>query len=219
MTSAEYWNAYAGAIVLSRKSTLPKIWQWLHDNATQWEIMSRDGESSKNLLALDRIDRETLGLLGECPAEAWLKMCSGTGATQMGAVGLSWCRDARLADVWDMWTASQVPLKPTPVYRRPARMLNPALVGDETSLRRIVDRAKSDIFTACVHAARAGQNIVIDIPTSEIRTVPSVVASFVLYDLQRAPKDGPVEREFTAYWSGRISRDHDDARKSESEIS
>ena len=136
MDALPEWNALAGARLARGDVPLPKVWQRLHDNAAQWSIMHRSGMGAHNLKALDGIDRDILGRLSGVEASAWTSLCDGAGATLMGAVGLSWCEGAALADVWAMWTSTGVPLLPRGSHRRPARLLNPELVGSQNGATR-----------------------------------------------------------------------------------
>lgn len=197
------WSADKGALMMPGGASLPKIWQRLHDNAKQWVILSDARALQKNLTALDSIDLDLLGRLSGCPADAWKLLCFGAGRTLMGAVGLSWCRDAKLSDVWDMWSSSGIPLLSPPIFRRPARLLNPELVGETVSLRAIVADTQSDVFLACVRAVRADANIQIDIEKAAIPQVPAVLAHFITDSIAKRGGDAPLDQAFLHYWSGR----------------
>jgi hypothetical protein len=194
-------TAYKGAIILRGNLALPKLWQRLHDNAHQWGIMLDMPDQKKNLVALDSIDLDLLGRLAECPAEAWKLICFGAGATVMGAVGLSWCKGAVLADVWHVWAMTGLALLSHPIARRPARLLNPALVGETTSLHAILADAPNDPFLACVQAARAWSAISIDIDETAFAHVPVPVASFVCDAAKGRQMTGPRDQAFAACWS------------------
>lgn len=203
MQNIPEWSASKGAIIMPGRVTLPKIWQRLHDNATQWAILFDAKASPKNLAALDSVDLDLLGRLSECPADAWRAICSGAGNTLMGAVGLSWCRDVELMDVWNVWASSGLPLLSPPVCRRPARLLNPRLVGDTLSLNAMTTDSSDDSFLACVRAARAGSDILVDIEQTRVPHVPAVLAHFVLDAIRDRVVAGPQDRAFVDHWSRR----------------
>ena len=180
MTGPVNWASLEGARLVEGDVPLPKIWQRLHDNATQWVIMANAGSAEKNLSALDKIDTDLLTRLSMAAAPDWRKMCEGAGITQMGAVGLSWCAGASLSDVWSMWSMAGQPLLPLPAFLRPARLLNPDLVGTGTKLSEIMNGAETDPFLACARCARAGAALEIDLSERQMSELAPEVLRFVL---------------------------------------
>lgn len=201
MTQSLSWSSLDGAHLLDGDVPLPKIWQRLHDNATQWVIMSGVAGQTKNLAALDEIDRGLLKRLTEADAANWQQLCVGAGATQMGAVSLSWCGGASLTDVWSLWSASGVALGPTPQFRRPAQLLNPDLIGENTRLSDILNVSKSDTFAACIRCARAGSDLLFDVPDEQVQLVPPDVARFLVDAVECDLMVSEQADFFFEYWS------------------
>lgn len=113
-------------------------WFILHINAQSWSKIFHESKSIKSGAFIDKEDAAIFAKLSTQKCARWIKLCEALSWTSYGAVALSWCEGARLADVWSGWLASGFPLKPLPEYERPARFLNPALVPQTASLREVV---------------------------------------------------------------------------------
>jgi hypothetical protein len=116
-----------GPMLLGNDTTLPRLWDWLHNNAMRWAHLYRSSPGHRNLAQLDQVDRDNLALLQDCPAARWTMLCRAAGVTELGAAALSWCSEATEAAVWEMWRAAKPGLEPSPEFLRPTRLLAPAI--------------------------------------------------------------------------------------------
>ena len=198
------WIAYTGAHMVAPKASLPKIWIRLHDNAVQWTIMRNNRALRKNLDAVDGIDLDLMSMLSNASAAQWIDLCKGAGATVPGAIGLSWCADAKVEDVWAMWFESGVSLRPDPVARRFARMLNPALVQDTVSVSEIAAQAQRDVFPACIAVLRMNGTLNWDLPADRIASIPPVLAEFLLHEIGSIADRPQGMQAFVDHWSSRV---------------
>lgn len=180
--------------------SLPAIWQRLHDNNSSWTLLHTHRPAKKNLIALDNIDLKLLKSLEKCLANRWISLCVGAGQTQIGAVGLSWCSDATLSDVWSMWMDAKKPLMPNACDARPVRLLNPALLNEEHQLSAILRTYHADSFSTCVHIIRAGRHLDLDLDPTTIPRIPREIAGFIFEALHERGTSDRQYLEFINYW-------------------
>lgn len=199
------WIAYRGARMVGEKASLPKLWTRLHDNAVQWTIMCKQRAKKRNLDALNNIDLELMQMLSNCTDGRWIQLCKGAGETVPGAIGLSWCDDARIEDVWSMWFESGVPLGTDPVSRRFARLLNPALIEDVSNVSGLLRIAEKDVFLACVCLLRAEQPLIWDVSGESMQKAPDALAEFMLREFRHVESKPPSMQAFVDHWSARMA--------------
>ncbi|CUH78198.1 hypothetical protein TRM7557_01765 [Tritonibacter multivorans] len=186
MNDTTLLSPFTGAQLIGHETSLPKVWQRLHDNAFQWSHMLQTQAKQKNLDALDAIDLGLLSLLSDCPAKAWLTLCQGAGGTVMGAVALSWCQGAKLSEVRALWATSGVNITPVESFLRPARLLNPDMVQDQTSLKAILAETCDDIFLTAVKVVRAGRRLQLDLTEPEMQNLPFPLDLLIFHSQREA---------------------------------
>lgn len=171
-----------------------------------WEAGSEDRE------IYDALSYEFLGDLRKVSAEDWSNICGGLGHSVYGAVALSWCQGATLAQVWSGWLASGFPLKPLPEYERPARFLNPALLPQTETLNQITgwvneqrypDAATYDLALSALIAG-SQTPVELDMVPEAMRQARPQIAAFLKSHMLQKPARTPEEDALIAAWSERV---------------
>ena len=145
-----------------------------------------------------------MGNLSKLSAANWSSLCSAAGWTVYGAVALSWCKDAKLEDVWAGWLTSGFPLKPLPEHERPARFLNPALLPEVKTAEGInqwvLDQGYADAETyrlaTCAVIAALNEPLEFHLPPEKYANAAPQVAAFLksrlLRKADRSPEDDAI---------------------------
>lgn len=191
----------SGAFTLYDGLTLADLWQGLHGGARAWSSVERNSHHTQNRLLIDGADVNLLQSLSACPAARWSAFCEAAGWTIYGAIALSWCADAELADVWSGWEASGFPLRPEPAHERPARLLNSALLPDTLSLRDLTEAAGNQTLPLCAMIAAKQVPLIYDLPDSMIARAGPQLAAFLKANMARMSDPTPQQRSLMEIWS------------------
>lgn len=110
--------------------TAVDVWQSIHASERNW--IARAGGRPRFLFAdmQDGSDLMLMQLLAQLPARRWYDLCNGGGWSAMAGAALSWCQDARLADVLHVFRALDLVAEPGNQVARAAAFLNPALLPE-----------------------------------------------------------------------------------------
>lgn len=133
----------AGSYQLEDGVTLPYLWTSLHLNAQmEQECQQNDGLAREARRFEGEIGR-LLRLLQDVSTQNWWELCTASGWTVYGAVGLSWCHGTQLDIVWSGWDAVRYDLRPGRVTERPCQFMNRDVLP--------ASRRLGDIIAACDH--------------------------------------------------------------------
>jgi len=193
-----------GAVYLKDGITLPEIWVIIHNNAAILEGKSNSSHASKDRLSVDKNDLGILKKLGECSFSFWHSLCIASGWTVYGAVALSWCKDARIEQVWDAWEASGFPLKPLPEYERPATFINPALLPNTNSLSQIIAFCPDKTLPICAMIAALKEPLDFDLPVGQLEMANPQLASFLKSRMVQNPDRTPEQNDLVNIWTQTI---------------
>ena len=191
---------------------LVDLWREIHTLSYVWSEANSEFNLFKRPTRTElRVENYLLGL-SVCPHTAWSSLCSAAGWTVYGAVALSWCKDARLEDVWAGWLASGFPLKPLPEFERPARFLNPDLVPQVKCLTEIATLyngkypGNPEMYHLAVSATIAAQKapLEFDFQPEQLKGIPPQIAAFLKSRLlQKTDKSGS-DKMLIESWSASI---------------
>lgn len=185
-------SAIWGQVDRFGRSTLAETWHRLHLNAVAWSEIWQSDDLIYDRLLLDEGFSSFIESLSTCPTSRWSALCEACGWTVYGAVALSWCKDANIAEVWAGWEASGFPVKPSPGFERPARFLNPALLPDVAtgaaqssktsvaprSLRALTEAAQNRPVPLCALIAVNDLPVLFDLPTDMMAgAAPDIAAT------------------------------------------
>lgn len=196
----------AGPMRLGNDTTLPRLWDWLHNNAMHWAHIYRSSPGHRNLAQLDRVDRDNLALLQDCPAARWTMLCRAAGVTDLGAAALGWCAEATEAAVWEMWRAAEPGLEPSPEFLRPTRLLAPAIAPNSPRLSDLLRRAKDDALVLCVLIAASEQPLDFDLPLDTLRSADPRLAAFLRENMARKLDPSAQEKALLMHWDKQSDR-------------
>lgn len=191
--------------MLKHETTLPQLWDWLHNNARHWALLHEAAPRHRNLARLDTVDRRNLAMLEECSAERWSALCHAAGATGLGAAALSWCAGSTAADVWNLWREADPPLAPTAEFIRPAQLLSALVAPTSSCLSDLVQYAEDDALVLCVHVMAVGPALDLDLPEQQLRVADPQIADFLRTAIGAKQKPTPKELELQTFWSERQS--------------
>jgi hypothetical protein len=183
-----------GVIDLADDIAPVDVWQGLHYNAVAWRDIPDDVGQDAQRAQIDASDLSLLGVLSEYPADRWMNLCDATGWTVYGAIALSWCSGAELANVWEGWLASGYPLLPTPECERPARLLNPALLPETRNLSGLIAASTPSTLGLCAMIAASDKPLTIDLSAQQLKNAPAQIASFLKSSLLSSGHKGEVDR-------------------------
>lgn len=204
MTTEFCSDPLLGAIDLAENITPADIWQGLHLSALAWEGVANDHGQAEQRAMIDQSDISVLSALSEYPAERWKHLCDATGWTVYGAVALSWCADADLPSVWEGWLASGFALIPSPVFERPARLLNPALMPQTRQLSALIAASTPSSLGLCAMIAASDAPLKIDMTAAQLKNAPAQIASFLKSRALADAKDNAEDRELLSVFDANI---------------
>lgn len=156
------------------------VWFELISGARFWPAnyagMANTARHGQMLEMLDRY-RQVAARLQKFPAMRWQQMATGAGWNAVGCTALSWCQEASLALVLDIWRRlGHVPAgKPAADFA--SLLLNPSLLPDN-SLSSIVVAGKDGAGVALLLAARV-EAPVIDLSADEVSRLPGAVQEMI----------------------------------------
>lgn len=154
-----------------------------------------------------------LSELNSISSDYWYGIMVNAGTSVYGAVALSWCEGAELAQVWEGWEASGFPLKPLPEYERPARFINPALLPATNSLKELVDLVEAKSLPICALMVAKRDTLEMDLPDAMARVANPQVAAFLKAHTERKPSRTPEDIALIAVWSKTIKGTEFDVTK------
>ena len=190
-----------GSLVPEDDLTLPYIWVSLHLNAQmEQETLSNPRLSQETARMANEISY-LLEALQEVPMQKWWNLCSASGMTVYGTVALSWCKDARIEQVWDGWEASGFPLKPLPEFERPARFINPDLLPKTSSLAQIIAVSPDKTLPICAMIAALKEPLVFDLPADYLKNANPQIASFLKSRMEQKTDRTPEQDDLISIWT------------------
>lgn len=192
--------AFSGAKYLG-KATLVEVWGKLHRNAVAWAHTFGDASLLGEVREVERSAQQLVQQFKDLPADEWHALCSAAGPTVYGAVALSWCRDAEIAQVWDIWRASGFPLKPLPEFERPARLINPEHIPKTNSLAEIAEIAGNNNLPICAMIAALEGPLDFDVAQDMLRNAPPQVASFLKSRMLQKSDRTKAENQLIDTWT------------------
>lgn len=138
--------------------------------------MANTARHAQMLETLDRY-QQVAARLQRFPSKRWQQMATGAGWNAVACTALSWCQEASLASVLDLWRRfGHVPAS-KPAADFAALLLNPAMLPDNR-LSSIVAAGKDGAGAALLLAARIEAPL-IDISSDEISRLPKGVQEMV----------------------------------------
>ena len=194
-------NPLLGIVKYGDDQSFIDIWQLIHSNANAWNNIS----DSKTLIS----DRSTIDenissfypVVEQIPSIKWLSFCTAAGMTVYGAVALSWCKDAKIEQVWDGWEASGFPLKPLPEFERPARFINPDLLPKTSSLAQIIAFSPDKTLPICAMIAALKEPLVFDLPADHLKNANPQIASFLKSRMEQKTDRTPEQDDLISIWT------------------
>jgi hypothetical protein len=153
----------------------------------------------------DALTFEFLNDLEKIDAQAWRTLCHGIGLTVYGAVAMSWCKGAQLADVWDDWTASGYAFAPGLYSDRPAHFVNPGLLPRETSLQRMAQISGASQLQLCAMIVASDGPIAFDLPLDSLKAAPPNIAAFLQDRLERQGPKSDDEQKLLSHWASSLA--------------
>lgn len=192
------FNEFEGAKEISDGIFLPTVWTALHENAVSWRRASMSFDTLKQRAAIHENDLALLGALSDTSASQWIGFCDATGWTAYGAIALSWCKGAELSQVWEIWETAGLQLKPIPEIERSARLINPALLSETNSLKKLIAISQNKPLPICLTIAAKGDALEIDLSDNMARSASPWIASFLKANMER-------RKDRTAKQAGLIS--------------
>lgn len=194
---------YAKAVKLDSGVLAVDLWREVVRLAEKYTV-ALEGKRA----VYDALTLEFLQDISKVDEKLWKDMCEGIGWTPYGAVALSWCRNARLDEVWKGWLASGFPLKPLPEFERPARFINPALMPQMSKLSSIVDMSagnftdKPDLYSLAISATIVAQNhpFEFDMVPENLAKAPPQVAAILKSRLLRKPEQTSEDKAIIETW-------------------
>lgn len=190
-----------GPILLHGQTTLPRLWDWLHRNGEHWQRLYEVAPHHRNLATLDEVDRRNLGMLAQCPANRWITFCEAAGTTPLGAVALSWCVDAELRGVWEMWQTAVPALEPSPAFLRPTRLLSPNAAPRSRRLSNLVRQSQDDGMVLCILIAAVGSELEFDLDDGELRRANTRIAAFLNAAIAQKSNPNAQELALQDHWN------------------
>ncbi len=173
---------YSGANEIAEGMFAPTIWTSLHTNAELWLRAGFSADTITQRASIQENDGAILRVLSTFPAAKWSAMCEAVGWTVYGAVGLSWCEGVTFSEVVAAWKETGLKINPTPEMRRPARMVNPAILPESDSLRETVIAVESDMLSVAIVMAARREPVALDIPNNALASAHPMIANFLLSD-------------------------------------
>ncbi|WP_227269834.1 hypothetical protein [Roseobacter weihaiensis] len=189
--------------MLENETTLPQLWDWLHNNARHWALLHDAAPRHRNLGRLDTVDRRNLAMLEACSAERWSALCRAAGATGLGAAALSWCAGATATEVWDLWREADPPLAPTADFIRPTQLLSPLVAPPSKRLSDLARYAEDDGLVLCIHVMAVGYALELDLPEQQLQAADTRIADFLTTTIGAKPELTPKETALHKFWSTR----------------
>ncbi|MGH1368591.1 MAG: hypothetical protein ACRBCL_08230 [Maritimibacter sp.] len=111
---------YSGAHQHIDGKPLADVWRYLHENFLTWLKIPPGPLQTEDRLQFDASDAKLYKSLQDTSASQWMALCQGIGWTTVGAIALSWCKDASVEYVWAAWRETNSVFVPTVEQRRPA---------------------------------------------------------------------------------------------------
>jgi len=193
--------AMRGVVDLGDGLTPVDIWQGLHANARAWSEARYGANPYQDCVLIDGTDLSVLKALSDYPAEKWHALCAAAGMTVYGPVALSWCKDAKIKDVWDGWEASGFPLKPLPEFERPVRFINSAFMPKTRSLKGIVDDLGNSSLAICAAIASSPEPLEFDLDQNMMKSAKPQLAAFLKSRMLEKQDRTAEEEALLKVWS------------------
>ncbi|WP_237093424.1 hypothetical protein [Nereida sp. MMG025] len=167
------------------------VWQMLHSNAQEWETVPRNSHFFKIREMLDQADRDALKKLEDYDALLWEHLCYGAGWTIIGAVALSWCKGANLAQISKIWQSISPEIALDPATLRVIGMLRPQLLPASDRLSEIAASLEGDVFLIALSIIALQGKIHVDVQRSELENAPDLLRFALIYMAENAEGQCP----------------------------
>lgn len=163
---------FAGAHVLDGTLTAIDIWLMIHSDAKEWAQVPKNSQFFAIREMLDSADLDALKKLHEMEAINWEHLCFGAGWTIFGSIGLSWCKDATIERVSELWQQNCEILEPDEGTLRAASLICPAILPDTNLLSSLIEEAHADSFLLSLIIAAKIDEIDVDMPEAAFANAP-----------------------------------------------
>jgi len=168
-------TSFVGAHMLDGPITAVDVWQILHSNAKEWEEVPRNSKFFEIRDMLDQADRQALEKLASFEVTLWQHLCYGAGWTILGAIALSWCKDAQLEHVATGWAHVSAQVDTAEMTLHAVQKINPALVPPSNRLGDITAELNGDPFQIAITLAALKCDVLIDLDAQTILEAPPVL--------------------------------------------
>lgn len=168
-----------GVVYLGDGITPVDIWQGLHANARAWEDVPYGASQDQDRLLIDGTDLGVLRALSDYPAEQWSAFCAAVGWTVYGVVGLSWCSGAKFEDIAAIWKDHEFPVTADDHLKRPARLINLAIVPETNSLTSLIKSVGNNLTSTCILIAIKGKHLDVDVSDKTIQGAAPQIAALL----------------------------------------
>lgn len=190
------------------KPTFTQLRMWDRLHAFFFELESSLEDPLPEEQRITSNIQSLLSGMKKVPSAEWARFCSALDWTVYGAVALSWCEGAELDQVWGVWLASGLLLKPIPELERPARFLNPALVPQVETLSAIVNAYSGqftddpDLYALAISASIAAQknSLKFDMTQESLANAPPQVAAFLKSRILQKSTQTPEDNDLIEAW-------------------
>lgn len=191
-------DPFAGVFRLSTDLSLTEVWTGLHSDAQMWQRAAFAADTLRQRAAIEDNTTALLTALTACPAVRWQAFLEAQGVTQLGAVALSWCSDANISQVADLFLRDVKGL--SDINTRAARRVNPALIPVTRSLREMTEIAKSDVKALVLMCLSHPSPIIFDVSNVWLNELPTVVGTIFLerYDPTVSVLDASIALKWQA---------------------
>ncbi|MGH1331703.1 MAG: hypothetical protein ACRBBK_12540 [Paracoccaceae bacterium] len=196
---------YGGAHLHKDDKPLVDVWKVLHENYLTWLKIPPGPLQTEDRLRFDASDAKLFKSLQDTSASQWMALCQGIGWTTVGAIAVSWCKDASVEDVWAAWTASNSVFVPTVEQRRPAWFLNPNVGPQTNSLQMITSFANGQGTAICILISALRGPLLLDMEYEDLKGAPANIASFLKAACLEKPMATDQETLLLGVWSERVA--------------
>ncbi|MHC8944408.1 hypothetical protein [Advenella incenata] len=176
--------ALAGAILSEGGQSMPDLWRIVHSNANLCVRFIKSGRTNREVTiaeligeAQDKIRSQFQSL----EAQAWIKLCTAAGNTQIGAAMVSWCMNATPAQVWAAWKELERSMPFDEIFFLAARNMNQEFLFVERKLSAYVSHYYADRLKMYVSLAAHPNEIECNMTPAQLSSLPRELADFLAH--------------------------------------